>query len=757
MSFSEDLQRQLINDMLIESHEGLDRFDRYLLELEKGSADGETLNAIFRVIHTIKGTSGCLALGRIERVAHVGENLLQLMREGRLKPNRERITTLLSLSDALREMLRNLEHEGTEGTAEYADLLARLDVLTSSDEPGAGAKWGLFDDEPAPATAVDVPVPAAPCASPAPPAPAVERTVTEDAPTARAAAPAEAPEAPSAPRGPSVSDSAIRVDVGQLDKLMNLVGELVLARNQILQHSERMTEEGLSAASQRLNIITTELQESVMKTRMQPIRNVWSKFPRIVRDLATELGKQVTLVMEGEETELDRTIIEAIKDPLTHILRNSVDHGLERPDQRSLLGKPAAGRVLLRAYHEGGQVNIEVSDDGHGINVERVLAKATQAGLIAPEQAGRMSDREIHALIFAPGFSTAESVTNVSGRGVGMDVVKTNIEKIGGSVDVTSSPDKGTTIKIKIPLTLAIIPALVVTSGGDRFAIPQVSLLELVRLEPGQAREQIEELGGAKIHRLRGDLLPLVHLNRELQLSPPAEDADQPLNIVVVQADGQPFGIVVDAVNDTEEIVVKPLAKQLKCMSWFAGATIMGDGRVALILDVLGLAQRAALLTEHRDRLQGDEDATAVRADERQSLLIFRVGTEARMAIPLSAVERLEEFPTRAMERSGAHSVVQYRGGILPLVHVVAYAPGAVRSTEARENVSVIVHRHDGQAVGLVVDGIIDIVGEPPGSVRRVRGGVVKGSVILQERVTDLLDLEALLRVAEVVETEDAA
>ncbi len=362
---------------------------------------------------------------------------------------------------------------------------------------------------------------------------------------------------------------------------MNLVGELVLARNQILQYSNATEDTGIVAPSQRLNLITTELQESVMKARMQPIGNIWSKFPRTVRDVATSRAKQVRIEMEGKETELDKTIIEAIKDPLTHIVRNSVDHGIETPDKRIAAGKPAEGRLLLRAYHEGGQVNIEISDDGAGLDLEKIRRKAVEKGVITPEHSAKMSEREAANLIFLPGFSTAEKVTNVSGRGVGMDVVKTNIDKIGGTVDVQSKLGAGTTVRMKIPLTLAIIPALIVTNRGERYAIPQISLLELVRLEGEEAQKRIELIQGLPVYRLRGRLLPLVYLDRELQAEPASreESATAVVNIVVLQADERHFGLVVDEINDAEEIVVKPLGKQLKGIkplpgrrSWATGA-----------------------------------------------------------------------------------------------------------------------------------------------------------------------------------------
>ncbi|HNJ43637.1 MAG TPA: chemotaxis protein CheW, partial [Acidobacteriota bacterium] len=474
----------------------------------------------------------------------------------------------------------------------------------------------------------------------------------------------------------------------------------------ILQFTATQEDTAFIATSQRLNLITTELQEGVMKTRMQPIGNIWSKFPRIVRDLALACGKRVQIDMEGKETELDRTIIEAIKDPLTHIVRNSIDHGIELPEVRESRGKSPEGRLFLRAFHEGGQVNIEISDDGAGIDPERIKARAIQRGMFPPEQANRLTDRELINLIFAPGFSTAEKVTNVSGRGVGMDVVKTNIEKIGGTLDVINRPGEGTTLKIKIPLTLAIIPALMVTTGGDRYAIPQVSLLELVRLEGAQAHNGIETIQGTPVYRLRGNLLPLVYLNRELQvqdLSAPTET--EIINIVVVQADDRQFGMVVDEINDTEEIVVKPLGKQLKGLATFAGATILGDGRVALILDVLGIAQRASVVSELRDRAIAEKTLQYQESSgDRQTLLLFQLGETDRLAIPLSMVARLEEFTGTAVERAGGQEVVQYRQQIMPLIRLSKILGRPTSRQAGADPLQVIVYSEHGHSVGLVVD-----------------------------------------------------
>jgi len=763
---NEALQQQLVNDLIVESVEGLDRFDGEMLLLEKGEEKKDSFNVIFRVIHTIKGTAGCIGLGKIESVAHVGENLLSLLREGKIKISPPMISALLEYSDALKEMMRCLEQTGQQGDKDYSNLLQKLQQLLSGETPAvetptiaaaptevpANTSWGLFEENAQPAPVTPAPDVAENKSwglfdDTAASAAGTEPVVVAPAPTATEVAPA--PENNLARTTTSVSETAIRVDVGQLDRLMNLVGELVLARNQILQFTGDSTEPALHHASQRLNIITTELQESVMKTRMQPIENIWAKFPRIVRDVARELGKKIQLVMEGNETELDRTIIEAIKDPLTHILRNSMDHGIEKPEVRLKAGKPDQGLLILRAFHEGGQVNIEIMDDGGGINVARVKQKAVEKGLLTPEAAARMSDREGYNLIFLPGLSTAEKVTNVSGRGVGMDVVKTNIEKIGGSVDILSETGQGTTLKIKIPLTLAIIPALIVTSAGERFAIPQVSLLELVRLEGESARTGIESLYGSPVYRLRGQLLPLIYLNRELGLAGTSEEAADIVQIVVLQADGQRFGLIVDKINDTEEIVVKPLGKQLKSIPCFAGATIMGDGRVALILDILGLAQLSKIIAETRVRALAEKPAEQLRGDARQTLLLFNAGKNSRLAIPLSMVARLEEFPLNSVERAGDQDVVQYRGQILPLIQISRFLSQTEPPTAQLDPMQVVVYSEQGRSIGLVVGQINDIV-EAALTVKRdaPRRGIA-GSAVIQDKVTDLVDVPGIIRAAE--------
>jgi len=782
---------EIVKDFLIESGENLDRLDQELVKLESDPSSKELLAGIFRTIHTIKGSCGFLGFKRLERVAHAGESLLSRLRDGELKLNAEITSGLLAMVDSVRSMLGKIRETEQDGEDEYPVLIARLGELQGKEKAAKAAEAQgnppAIQKESAPlqaaSSAEDVAARGEKAASDEGPDPtkiggvllerghirpedlasALEaqelgrRKIGEILVAQGAARPEDVLAAQRAvqARNPEAAVETIRVGVNLLDRLMNLVGELVLARNQLLQFSNSTQDAGFQAVSQRMNLIATELQEEVMKTRMQPIGNVWNKFPRTVRDLALSCGKDVRLEMEGQDTELDRTIIEAIKDPLTHLVRNCVDHGIELPEAREQLGKPSAGVLKLRAFHEGGQVNIEITDDGAGLNVERIREKAIERGLISTQQAGRMSDRDIFNLIFLPGFSTAEKVTNVSGRGVGMDVVKTNVEKIGGTVDVQSTAGKGTTVKIKIPLTLAIIPALMVTAVGERFAIPQVSLLELVRLEPGDSGKGIEMVHGAPVHRLRGRLLPLVYLDRELRLhlgENKKKKAEGPTNIVVVQADGREFGLVVHEITDTEEIVVKPMGKQLKGISAYSGATIMGDGRVALILDILGLAQRAQVISESREAALAEKDEAGKKEEagtHRQALLLVQCGAHGRMAIPLSLVSRLEEFPATSIEMAGAQEVTQYRGNIMPLIRLsrVLAAAGkesAISSQDAR--LQVVVYSEAGRSVGLVVDRIVDIVDETLAVENPAERKGVLGSSVIQKRVTDLLDVPGVVR-----------
>ncbi|MGC8462084.1 MAG: chemotaxis protein CheW [Acidimicrobiales bacterium] len=814
---------EVVEEFLVESYENLDRLDADLLALEQDPARNELVASIFRSVHTIKGTCGFLGYEKLESVTHVGESLLSRIRDGQLCLSPPIASTLLSLVDAVRLMLASIEANGTDGEGDWSELVARLEALQQADEradaPANGAELresadpeievkaeasadGIgLGDAPAACETVsastatranaggggrgrvlaedglgaDGPVgrPEVTLVAPGearPDAFVLESTskrvdddrrvgeVPVDHAVTREAAGADAVEVQTEQRA-SVSDSSVRVDVGLLDDLMNLVSELVLARNQILQHDANR--DSLSTGTfQRLNLITTELQEAVMKTRMQPIRNVWSKFPRVVRDLAMTCGKQVRVEMEGEHTELDKTIIEAIRDPLTHVIRNAVDHGIETPEERSAASKPGEGRIRLRAFHESGQVNIEVSDDGGGIDPERVRAKAVERGLVTEAQSRALGERELVSLIFSPGFSTADKVTNVSGRGVGMDVVKTNIEQIGGTVDIQSELGQGTTLRVKIPLTLAIIPALMVTCGGERYAIPQVNLVELVRVEADQAERAIEDIRGAPVYRLRGRLLPLIYLDETLGV-PHDGPERRAVSIVVLQVDDRTFGLVVDDVNDTEEIVVKPLGAHVKGIAAFAGATIMGDGRVALILDVLGLARQGHVVTEQRgdhgtalDAAGDPEDSGAT-----MNLLLVATGEHRRtLAIPLGEVARLEEFPSSALETAGRHAVVQYGSRILPVVDLSSIVEDGSRSLADRPRLNVVVHGSGTSSVGLVVDEVVDIIRERV-EVQGASGGPagLAGATIVRGGVADLVDIGAVIDAAGIRDLTEVA
>ncbi len=750
----------IISEFLVESYENLDQLDRDLVTLEKDPRNPQRLASIFRTIHTIKGTCGFLGFSKLESVTHVGENLLSRLRDGLLFLNPEITSALLALMDAVREMLTRIESTGQEGDGNYAQLIATLtrlqeapQILLAEVEENLSLRDQALAEQVQISEMADESTVVNPSgllqADEGLPCNQQQADLTPHAePNSESVTSfSQSPKATQDTTSTGVCESSIRVDVRLLDKLMNLVGELVLARNQILQFTSSQKDTAFISTSQRLNLITTELQESVMKTRMQPIGNIWNRFPRVVRDLATSCRKQVRIEMEGKETELDKTIIEAIKDPLTHIVRNSVDHGIEPPEVRLAKGKPAEGCLYMRAYHEGGQVNIEITDDGAGINAENVKRKALERGLITRDQAERLSDRDCMHLIFLPGFSTAESVTNVSGRGVGMDVVKTNIERIGGTVDIQCQPGKGTTLKIKIPLTLAIIPALIVTCGGDRYAIPQVSLLELVRLEGDQVRQEIELIHGVPVYRLRGNLLPLVYLNKELQVENHRHECVvDALNIVVLQADDRQFGLIVEGICDTEEIVVKPLGKLLKGIMVFAGATIMGDGRVALILDVLGIAQHAGVVSEVRDRSLSE---LAAKIQDRQNtihtLLLAGLGLTGRIAIPLSFVARLEEIPTSCVEVADGQEVVQFRGQIMPLIRLsqLLQCNDAIAD---QDKLQVVVYTANGRSFGLVADHIIDIVETTLDLKPSTRQHGILGSAIIQQRVTDLLDIQGIIR-----------
>ena len=745
---------ELTREFLIESQEGLDRMERCLTDLEERPDDMGLLAEIFRSVHTIKGTTGFLGFKRLEKLAHAGENLLGLLRDGKLAADRRIITGLLQLLDGLRFILKTIETEAGEGIGGDAALIGCLEELQAQ-EPKEAHTPAIHSRQKARAGAASCPVPAATTTSaapPAPPAPAAEPVAAAHEP-AVAPAPESSAEAAagdiSRPRGTAsgagtAAESTLRVDVTLLNRMMNLVGELVLTRNQVLQATA--ADPNLTLLSRRLDMVTADLRESVMKARMQPVSNIFSKMPRIVRDLSQSLVRRVRLQMEGQETELDKSLLEAIKDPLTHAVRNSLDHGIEPPDVRIAAGKDAEGTLKLRASHEGSHVVIEVSDDGAGIAVERVRQKAIERGLITPDRAAHLGERELLQLIFLPGFSTAAAVTNVSGRGVGMDVVRTNVEKIGGKVEIDSRAGKGTTLRLRIPLTLAIIPALIVRSVDQSFALPQGTLSELVHVPPAQAAKAIEWIEGAPLYRLRGKLLPLVFLDRLLMPGGEHKDpSERDSFIAVLDADGRRFGLVVDGLADPEEIVVKPLSAVLKGIGLFSGATVLGNADLALILDPSAIALKAGVtMTAEQEaaRSAGSEDEQEA-GKSLEFLLVEAAGRRA--AVPLSEVLRIEQLPLSRIEYIGYRPVLNFEGQLLPVEDTGGVLSAAEGNSESK--IIVVVCREGNRHVGIAVSHVLDVAAGgdlfEAGTAQRT-GGVT----LLKNRVTGVVDLGSVAPLA---------
>jgi two-component system chemotaxis sensor kinase CheA len=668
----------LTKEFIAESQEGLDRMERCLTELETRPGDSDLVGEIFRSVHTIKGTTGFLGFDRLEKLAHVGEHLLGSLRDGKLAVTSGLISGLLHLLDGLRAILILIEETGSEGLRASDEDSALIAELTTLNAAAAPAVTGSTHD--ANVTAIQQTV--------APPAPVV--------------------------MGPAagLSDKTLRIDVEVLNRMMNLVGELVLTRNQMLQSGVEAT--NFPELARRLDSVTADLRETVMQARMQPVGNLFGKFPRMVRDLAQTCGRDVRIEFSGQETGLDKSLLEAIKDPLTHAVRNAVDHGIESPAVRVMAGKPAEGCVRLKAFHQSGSVVIEVSDDGAGIGIERVLAKAVERGLVTAEQAAGMSEREALQLIFLPGFSTAASVTTVSGRGVGMDVVRANVEKVGGSVEVESKVGLGTTLRLRVPLTLAIVPALVVRSGGQSFALPQSALVELVYVPKRDEERAVERMGTAELYRLRERLLPVVWLDRLLGLETGDTEETHGFYMAVLEAEGCRYGLVVDDLLAPEEIVVKPLSAVLREIGLFSGATVLGSGMLALILDVGATAARAGVKPVEEEIEEVELAGTKVIENE-VSLLVFEDRARERTALPLDVVERIESVPLEQIEYAGGRALLQYRGELLPLSDDGNMLAELERESGEDISVTVLICGTRGaggvQRRGMIVRRVLDVSG----------------------------------------------
>jgi two-component system, chemotaxis family, sensor kinase CheA len=790
-----DKDSPIVKEFLLESCENLSNISDEITQYEKSPDNMELLNSIYRKIHTLKGSASFLSLAKLQEVTHNAETLLDYLREGKFSLNSEIIDVLLNSFDICSEIVGEIEKTGEEGDRDYSDIVNKLvgtlekSLLThevnrnelhsitgevlSSEAPSSSAPTTTAApiSDPAPASApakseskvigadsepVPVPdprpiekVPEVQASAPAP-APAPEKKAS---PAKKSPAPAPAD---TKGGGSRLQDSIIRVNVNLLDKIMNVVGELVLNRNQIVQCAAGYDLADLNRLAAQLNVITSELQNDVMATRMQPIGSVINKFERIVRDLARSQKKKIGLVISGKDTELDKTLLDAIKDPLTHLVRNSVDHGVEFPEDRVESGKSDEGTIHIKAYHEGGQVNIEIVDDGKGIDPAIIKDKAISKKLVTPEEAENMSDKQIINLIFAPGFSTAEQVTNISGRGVGMDVVKTNIEKIGGSVDVTSRKGEGSSFKLKIPLTLAIVPALIVHTSDDRFAIPQANLVELVRLDDDSTVEQIH---GAEVFRLRGDLIPVFRLSRALGTESKDDKIPDSINIVVLNAEGQQYGLIVDSVQDTEEIVVKPLSNKLKNLKVFSGSTIMGDGRVSLIVDVLGLYSSAVEGpgVKKNDLRVDETDGMTNNFLDTQEVVLCKLDDDRIYGIPLFLVSRLEEFRLKDVEWSGDQPLIRYRDNPMPLIDIQdelrIHDSTLLNKSKSKENkdtedraLSCVVISIKGVNVGLVVEKIHDIaVTDAKISADAIDRKEFIGTMFINDKTVTIIDVHELV------------
>jgi two-component system, chemotaxis family, sensor kinase CheA len=808
----------LLSEFLTETNESLAELDVELVQLEQNPNDKELLGNIFRLMHTIKGTCGFLGLPRLESVAHSGENVLGKLRDGELEVTPEAVTLILECLDNIRALLEQLEATETEPEGDDTDLINRLNVFAgggaaaapaaeaqAAPAPAAEEDSGIVSstsnaeldaleaafaaakgpeelaaekaaEEAAAAAAEDQPAEAeaeaeTEAAATPEPAPVKAEEPQKAEPQKAEAKKSDAKKADAAPadakKEGSVANQSLRVNVDVLENLMTMVSELVLTRNQLLQILRSQSESEFAAPLQRLNHVVSELQEGVMATRMQPIGNAWAKLPRIVRDLAHELDKKIDLVMKGAETELDRQVLELIKDPLTHMVRNSADHGLEIPADRLKAGKPEVGTVNLNAFHEGGHIIIEIADDGKGLAAEKIRQKCIDNGIATDAELDAMSEQQIQQFIFKAGFSTAAAVTSVSGRGVGMDVVRTNIEKIGGTIELTSVEGRGTKFVIKIPLTLAIVSALIVECASERFAIPQLSVVELVRAS-AHTEHTIERINGTPVLRLRNRLLPLVNLRDLLQLggdethapknakpdtarsenaaaekaeAKPEEEAvaknadDEEVFIVVAQIGNYSMGIIVDRVFDTEEIVVKPVAPILRNIQLFSGNTILGDGSVVMILDPNGIAAATGEISVAEGNEDGAKGRHTTTSSDSVAMLIFRAVDNTPKAVPLALVARLEEIDLTQVEYSNGQYVVQYRGQLMPMVMM---DPSQKLESEGRQPVLVFSDRK--RTMGLVVKEIVDIVeGRMNIELSSEREGYI-GTAVIGEKATDIID-----------------
>ncbi|MCS7150223.1 MAG: chemotaxis protein CheW [Caldimicrobium sp.] len=700
------IEDDILKDFLVEAKDGIAKMEEEFIELERDKNNVEILKSLFRTMHSLKGAAGFFGFKSLEGIAHFAEDILSKLRDGVIEASEDIVDILLKCLDEIKFIVAYLEESKTEPLDDRI-----LEFLVNLSKFNDKLKKRIQEEKVEKVESAELKEEIAPKEL-------EERSIGDQ--TLEEIKPSEAVEKTDLPVKPSpeeiservkddkplptpgikeLTETHIKVDVRLLDTLMNLAGELVLARNRVVQLANRLSDSDLQRSVQVLSMVTTELQETIMKTRMQPIGVVFNKFPRIVRDLAKSLNKRVNLHLEGTETELDRSIIEAIKDPLTHLVRNSIDHGIEAPEIRAQVGKSPEGNLFLRAYHEGGQVVIEIEDDGKGIDLEKIKRKAVEKGLVSPEEIDRLSEKEILSFIFKSGFSTAEKITQVSGRGVGMDVVKTNIEKLGGSIEINTILRKGTTVRVKIPLTLAIIPALIVTSNEQRYAIPQVNLKEIVSINP---QKDILYLGESQFYRLRGEIIPILSLSNILDQNKTQEEH----NLLILTTGERYYGLLVDRIYDSEEIVVKPLGKWFKGIPLYSGATIMGDGKLALILDIVGLSKFVGLKAEEVERALEEKQIKTI-TEETQFILLFDV-EDTTLALPLALISRLDKIRGDKIEIVGGKEIILYKNKVIPVIRLENYLP--IQGVLPQEEYSVLFFSEREKTCAIICSRIVDTI-----------------------------------------------
>ena len=698
----------LLNDFLAETSEHIEAASSQLIQFESDPSNSAIVTSIFRLVHTIKGTCGFLGLSRLEALTHAAEAVVSHLRDG-AAATPELVTLILAAVDRIRLILADLEANAAEPQGDDGDLIVALEAHRIRLEPEFEE---VVEDPFATMTERPSTTPLAPKA--------VE--------TAIAATPGKRTE-------------TIRVDVTALERIMVLVSELVLTRNQLLELNRKQEDESVKAPMQRLSSLTSDLQDSVMRARMQPLSRLFARLPRLIRELAAETRKKLVLVVDGGETELDRQLIEVIRDPLTHILRNAADHGIEPPEQRVAAGKPEAGTVRISASHEAGYIAVSVADDGRGLDLEKIKAKALSRGLVTVGDLEHMSPETIYRFIFVPEFSTAATVTSISGRGIGLDVVRENIETIGGSITVTSTFGKGTSFNLKIPLTLAIAPALIVEAGSHRFALPQQSVIEAIGFGEGSSHK-VEHVQDRMVLRLRDKVVPLVDLRDIFKLDHGPTPIDDVKLAVIMRFGSHSFGIIVDSVADVQEIVVKPLGASLAHLYVFSGHTILGDGSVVLILDTVGIAKTLGLTQALELGVQHIPERF-IPPREKTRLILFRSGDGAFKVVPLSLISRIESAVSGAIAVSDGMLMMQHRGFLMPLLRIDGNP-----TQETAKDRPVLVLGIGGESVGLIVDEIIDIVEDfldieiaspTPGTI---------GSARIKNLVVEIIDISHYVRIA---------